>query len=205
MTDHAVVYAIDDDAASRKAVTALVGALGVEAVGFSSAEEFLSAYQGRRPAVIVTDVRMLGMSGVELQEELHRRGVAIPVIVMTAYASTQLTVRAMRNGAVTLLEKPCNENELWEAIRDSLAADREAWQLELQRIDTQARLRLMSEKERQVLDCMIAGDANKVTARKLDVSVRTVENHRRKVFEKMGVDSVAELVRLVLLAEPGES
>lgn len=204
MSEQAVVFVIDDDEPSRKAVRALVGAMGVESVGFHSAEEFLHAYEGRRPACLVTDVRMLGMSGVELQEELIRRGVKIPVVVMTAYASTQLTVRAMKNGAVTLLEKPCNENELWEAIRDALALDRSAVQMDEQQADARTRLATVTDKERLVLDCMVAGDANKVAARKLDVSVRTIENHRRRVFEKMGVDSVAELVRLVLLAT-GES
>ncbi|MAT71313.1 MAG: DNA-binding response regulator [Planctomycetaceae bacterium] len=202
MNEQSIVYVVDDDDMSCKSVVALVGAMGLDARGFSSAEQLLEALPLERPACVVTDLRMVGMSGVELQEELARRNINMPVIVMTAFATTQVTVRAMRNGAVTLLEKPCNENELWEAIRDALAADREACQREEQLADIQERLKSLSDKEQAVMECMIAGDANKVAARKLDVSIRTIENHRRKVFEKMGADSVAELVRMVMEARP---
>ncbi|MCA9238388.1 MAG: response regulator transcription factor [Planctomycetales bacterium] len=203
MTEQAAVYVVDDDEMSRKSVIALVSAMGVDAQGYDSAEGFLAAYQGHRPACVVTDLRMVGMSGVELQEELLGRGVRMPVIVMTAFASTQTTVRAMRNGAVTLLEKPCNENELWEAIRDALATDLETQRLEAEHADIRQKLATLSDKERSVLECMVAGDANKVTARRLDVSVRTVENHRRKIFEKMEADSLAELVRKVMAVDSG--
>ncbi|HMO86554.1 MAG TPA: response regulator [Lacipirellulaceae bacterium] len=98
MNDNPVVYVVDDDDHARKAVMALVAAMDIEHQGFASAEEFLAAYDGRRPACLVTDVRMLGMSGLELQEELRRRGVGIPVVVLTAFASTQAAVRAMRSG-----------------------------------------------------------------------------------------------------------
>ena len=111
----------------------------------------------------------------------------------------------MRSGAVTLLEKPCNENELWEAIRDALAADREAFRRDEQVLAIQRRLDSLSDKERAVLECMLAGDANKVAARRLDVSVRTIENHRRKVFEKTGADSVAELVKMVIAARSDDA
>lgn len=205
MNDTSTVYVVDDDEMSRKSVIALVGAMGVDALGFPSAEEFLAAGKFDRPGCVVTDLRMIGMSGVELQEELARRGIRMPVVVMTAFATTQTTVRAMQNGAVTLLEKPCNENELWEAVRDALAADREAQRREEELKTIRARLSELSERERAVLDCMVAGDANKVAARKLDVSIRTIENHRRRVFEKMGVDSVAEVVRMVVAAESDEA
>ena len=119
MSDQPVIFVVDDDDQARKAVMALVGAMGVETRGYSSAEEFLAAYNGRRPACLVTDVRMLGMSGLELQEELLRRGESVPVIVLTAFATTPGTVRAMKNGAVTLLEKPCRDDELWEALQDA--------------------------------------------------------------------------------------
>lgn len=197
-TDNAVVFIVDDDEQVRKAVKALVEAMGVTSETYPSAEEFLKAYDGRRPACLVTDVRMLGMSGLELQERMIEQGLSMSVIVLTAFATTPTTVRAMRNGALTLMEKPCNDDELWDAIRRGLANDLENFELEQQRSNLKLRLESLTPKEREVLDLMIAGDANKVIARKLDCSIRTVENHRQKVFQKMEADSLAELVRMAV-------
>ncbi len=200
MKDDAIIYVVDDDQPSRKAVLTLVQAMGVRSEGFASAEEFLSAYDGHRPACLVTDVRMLGMSGLELQEQLNEMGITISVVVLTAFASTPTTVRAMRNGALTLMEKPCDDDELWDAIRTGLAADLQQYEQERRRKSIQHRLDSLTPKERQVLQFIVAGDANKVVARKLDVSIRTVENHRHKIFHKMEADSLAELVRIALAA-----
>jgi two-component system response regulator FixJ len=197
-SDDAVVFIVDDDEQVRKAVKALVEAMGVTSETYPSAEEFLRAYDGRRPACLVTDVRMLGMSGLELQERMIEQGLSMSVIVLTAFATTPTTVRAMRNGALTLMEKPCNDDELWDAIRRGLANDLENFQLEQQRTNLKLRLESLTPKEREVLDLMISGDANKVIARKLDCSIRTVENHRQKVFQKMEADSLAELVRMAV-------
>jgi two-component system, LuxR family, response regulator FixJ len=199
--DQPTVYVVDDDAQARKAVTTLIEAMGVETQGFNSAEEFLSGYDGRRPACLVTDVRMIGMSGLELQEELIRRGVDISVVVLTGFATTPGTVRAMKNGALTLLEKPCRDDELWEAIRDGLAADRVARSEQANIGEIQARFDSLTAKERDVLSHVAAGEANKVIARRMDVSLRTVELHRQNVFQKMGADSLAELVRMVVAIE----
>lgn len=196
--DDPIVYIVDDDEQVRKAVTALVEAMGVASESYASAEDFLSAYEGRRPACLLTDVRMLGMSGLELQERMIERGHSMSVIVLTAFATIPTTVRAMRNGALTLMEKPCSDDELWEAIRRGLANDRENYELEQQRALLRQRLDSLTPKEREVLDLMIAGDANKVIARKLDCSIRTVENHRQKVFQKMDADSLAELIRMAV-------
>ena len=200
MTSQAMIYVVDDDQQSRKAVLTLVQPMGIPAKSFASAEEFLKSYDGRRPACLVTDVRMLGMSGLELQEQLNKLGITISVVVLTAFASTPTTVRAMRNGALTLLEKPCNDDELWEAIRTGLTADERNAQLESSRSELLERLNTLTPKEREVLQYIVSGDANKVVARKLDVSVRTIENHRQKIFQKMQADSLAELVRIALAA-----
>jgi two-component system response regulator FixJ len=201
VTTPPIIFVVDDDDLARNAVIALVAAMGIETQAFSSAEEFLAAYDGRRPACLVTDVRMLGMSGLELQEELQRRGETIPVIVLTAFANTPSTVRAMKNGAVTLLEKPCRDDELWEAVRDALASDRQTLATEQSQADVRARMDSLTAKEREVLDFIAVGDANKVVAKKLNCSVRTVELHRRSVFQKMQADSLAELVRMVVTLE----
>ncbi|RIK78257.1 MAG: DNA-binding response regulator [Planctomycetota bacterium] len=201
MSDQAVVYVVDDDAQARKAVATLVEAMGLPVQSYGSAEDFLAAYDGRRPACLVTDVRMMGMSGLELQEELIRQGKPMSVIVMTGFANTPGTVRAMKNGALTLLEKPCRDDELWEAIRNGLAADREAL-AEGQTVDElRRRYATLTAKEREVLKHISAGDANKIVARRMGVSLRTVELHRQSVFQKMGADSLAELVRMVVALE----
>ena len=200
MTSQAMIYVVDDDQQSRKAVLTLVQPMGIPAKSFASAEEFLKSYDGRRPACLVTDVRMLGMSGLELQEQLNKLGITISVVVLTAFASTPTTVRAMRNGALTLLEKPCNDDELWEAIRTGLTSDERNAQLESSRSELLERLNTLTPKEREVLQYIVSGDANKMVARKLDVSVRTIENHRQKIFQKMQADSLAELVRIALAA-----
>ena len=199
--DQSAVYVVDDDAQARKAVATLIEAMGVPTFGFNSAEEFLAGYDGRRPACLVTDVRMIGMSGLELQEELIRRGVDISVVVLTGFATTPGTVRAMRNGALTLLEKPCRDDELWEAVRDGLAADRRTYAIQSNLDEIRRRYDSLTAKEREVLSHVAAGEANKVIARRLDVSLRTVELHRQNVFQKMGADSLAELVRMVVAIE----
>ncbi|MEN1679012.1 MAG: response regulator [Planctomycetota bacterium] len=195
-----IVYVVDDDPASREAVSLLVDEMGVAAESFGSAEEFLERYSGHRPACLVTDVRMLRMSGLELQEELNRRGVHMATVVLTAYADTPVTVRAIKNGAVTLLEKPCRDLELWDAIREALDQDAKRWAEDQRRLEMQSRLEGLSPSERAVLDLLMDGDPNKAIASKLDVSVRTVEVRRQSIYTKMGADSVAELVRRVVEA-----
>ena len=201
----AVVHVVDDDDQARKAVSALIRAAGTPVIGYASAEEFLIRYDGRRPACLVTDVRMLGMSGLELQEELRLRGIDLPVVVLTAFATTGATVRAMQNGALTLLEKPCDDDELWGAVRNALAIDREATATRESIDELRRRRELLTAKEREVLACMAVGDPNKVIARKLGISVRTVEVHRRTVFQKMAADSLAELIRMEIALEGGQS
>jgi len=193
-----MVYVVDDDQQACKAVLTLVQTMGLPAESFASAEEFLETYNGHRPACLVTDVRMLGMSGLELQERLQELGITISVVILTAFATTTTTVRAMRNGALTLMEKPCDDDLLWEAIRAGLASDQQNWEQELRQSGLQQRLDLLTPKEREVLELIVAGDANKMIASKLDVSVRTVENHRQKIFQKMQAQSLAELVRMAL-------
>jgi len=205
MIDHAIVYIVDDDAQARKSVQTLTDSMGVKTKSFASAEEFLQHYDGHRPGCLVVDVRMIGMSGLELQEKLNEMNHSLSIVVLTAFATTPITVRAMRNGAVTLLEKPCDEDQLWDAIRAALAADLRN-STEQQRVDdARQRIAALTPKESEVLECMVAGDANKVAAGKLGISVRTVEIHRRHVFEKLRAKSLPELVRLALLAAPKAS
>lgn len=200
MSDEAIVHVVDDDDGARASVSALVRSLGLTARTYGSAEEFLAKFQPDSPGCLVTDVRMFGMSGVELQEKLVADGILLPVIVITAFAKTQLTVRVMQNGAVTLLEKPYDTDDLWDAIRRALTLDVSRRTARQAQDDARERIDKLNDKEREVLNRVISGKANKVIARELDVSIRTVENRRHDIFAKTGVDSVAELVRLVIMA-----
>lgn len=197
------VFIVDDDGDIREAIATLVTQLGLAATGFESAEAFLDGYRGERPACVVTDVRMLGMTGLELQVELSRRGLLLPVIVLTAHADTPTTVRAMKQGAFTLLDKPCRDSELWEAIRSALQEDVERMRLDTRQRELQGRLALLTPGEQDVLDLLMEGEANKVIAQKLDLGLRTVEARRQSLLKKFEVDSLAELIPLVLLARQG--
>jgi FixJ family two-component response regulator len=202
MTDQATVFVVDDDEQARHSVCALVQSMGLRAQAFASAEEFLASDVSNQPGCLVADIRMRGMSGLELQEELRRRAVWLPVVVLTAYARTPLTVRAMQAGAVTLLEKPYENEDLWDAIRRALAVDAASRAAISHRQELRARLERLTSAERAVLDLIVAGKPNKAIAQRLDVSLRTIENRRRDVLQKLEVESVAELVRLVI--EAGE-
>ncbi len=197
------VYIVDDDDASREAVESLVGEMNVASESYGSAEEFLKDYQGERPGCLVTDVRMLRMSGLELQEELKNRGCTLSVVVLTGFAETPVVVRAIQNGAVTLLEKPCSNYELWDAIRAGLAADAENYEKEQHLERLRNRLDRLTPAEKKVLDRIIGGQANKAIAANLGISTRTVEVRRQQIFSKLEADSVAQLVHLVI--EAGQS
>jgi FixJ family two-component response regulator len=199
------VFVVDDDEQARASVCALVRSMGIRAQPFASAEEFLAADVADEPGCLVTDHRMFKMTGADLLEMLRERGIPLPVVVLTAYADTALAVRVMKSGAITLLEKPYEENALWDAIRNALALDAQQRPQIERRREIQRRLSTLTEKERQVLSLVVAGKANKAIAKELDVSVRTVENRRRDIFEKMEAQSVAELVRMVIEAEGADS
>jgi FixJ family two-component response regulator len=195
------VFVVDDDERARKSVCALVRSLGLRAESFSSAEEFLAHYTPGSPGCLVTDVRMIGMSGLDLQDRLIEQGIRLPVIVLTAYARTRSTVRAIKAGAMTLLEKPYDEEELWDAIRTALAQEAAGRAETQRRREIQERAALLTPAERAVMNLIVQGKPNKVIAKQLNMSIRTIESRRHEVFTKMGVKSVAELVRLAIEGE----
>ncbi len=202
MAGKPTVFVVDDDEHIRTSICALARSMGSPAEAFCSAEEFIENYVDGRPGCLVTDVRMPGMSGLELQEKLRELDVRLPVIVVTAYATIPLTVRAMQGGAVTLLEKPFEENELWDAIRKALAKDAEQRAAREHRRELSRRIERLTPTQREVMDLIVAGKSNKWIANELDVGIRTVESRRREVFEQMQADSLAELVRLAMEATP---
>ncbi len=194
----ATVYVVDDDPAARESVSALVTAAGLRVQSFSSAEAFLQDHRPENPGCLVTDLRMLGMSGLELLEKLQQSDSPLPVILMSAFADVPVAVRAMQAGAVTLLEKPCRNDQLIQAIHKALARDVEQRQSRTRRQEIEQRLATLTQEEYEVMQRMIAGKLNKVVASELLISLRTVETRRHKVLEKMQAESLAELVRMVV-------
>jgi FixJ family two-component response regulator len=200
-TQNSTVFVIDDDEAARLSVCALATSMRVAAEAFASVEEFLAQFDPKRAGCIVADVRMPGASGVDLLAMLAERDAQIPVIVVTAFADTPLTVRAMKGGAITFLEKPCSDHELWDAIREALSRDADHRIARESRRQIRNRLAKLTPDEEQVLDMLVEGKPNKLIAKELDVSLRTIESRRHNIFSKTGTTTVAELVRLVMQAK----
>jgi FixJ family two-component response regulator len=205
MSDQATIFIIDPDESAVAMVRAIAEEMHVPCEAFTQAEDFLAAYTGNRPGCLVTEIRLMGVNGIELQETLAADCISLPVVFVTSHAETRLTVLAMQNGAITVLEKPPSLQELWDAIRTGLTLDEKTRRIDAKHSAIRRRLARLTKKEQQVLDLMIQGKPNKVIASRLDVSIRTVEARRHHIFKKTGTDSVAELVRLILMSEPDES
>ena len=196
------VFIIDDDPAVRQALTVLVRSMHLRAEAYESAQQFLDAFDSGRSGCLLLDVRMPGTSGLELLEQLNRAEVRLPAIVMSAYGDVPMVVRAMKAGALNFLEKPCRDQQLWEAIQEGLRWD--AVHRQHMALHTKAlhRLNRLTPGEREVLRQLVNGKSNKTIAAELGLSVRTIEVRRAKVMKKMKAESLAELVRLTISANP---
>jgi FixJ family two-component response regulator len=201
MNDDSTVFVVDDDAGARESVVALVGQKGLRAEGFPSAEDFLNQYDPSRKGCVVVDVRMSGMSGLELLERLKDRKSSLPVVVITGYADVPMAVRAMQEGAVTFLEKPSQEHELWQAIRMALDIEQTKHAQRRQRAEMEARLATLTEDELEVFRRLLAGHPNKRIAADLDIGLRTVELRRSNIMKKMQASSLPDLVRMAILVD----
>ena len=203
--DKATVFVVDDDEAVRSSLRLLLKSKGIAAVTHASAREFLANYDPEQPGCIILDVRMPGMSGLELQDELNRRGAIIPVIFITGHGDVPMAVEAMQHGAVDFLQKPFSDQDLTDRIQRALAADvRNRAQL-TEKDQIRARLSALTRREIQVLRLVTLGKSNKVVAAELGVSQRTVEIHRAHLMEKMEATSLAHLVRMTMIAGMGIS
>jgi two-component system, LuxR family, response regulator FixJ len=197
-----VVFIVDDDAAVRNSLRLLIKSIGLVPTVLESAREFLDNYDPAQPGCMVLDVRMPGMSGLELQEQLNRLGAVIPVIFITGHGDVAMAVEAMQAGAFDFLQKPFRDQDLIDRIQRALEKDRANRAVLAERSLIRQRLELLTPREREVLDLVTDGKANKVMAADLGVSQRTVEIHRARVMEKMGAASLAHLVRMMMdLAE----
>ena len=192
------VFIVDDDSAVLKGLRLLVKSLRMNVETYLSAQEFLDSYDPARPGCLVLDVRMPGISGLELQEKLRQRNISIPVIIMTGYGEVAVAVEAMKKGAMMFVEKPISDQVLLDQIQKAIAKDARIRQEQAAQKTITSRLALLTSREHQVMGLVIAGKLNKVIARELGVSQKTVEFHRSNIMKKMKVDSLAELVRLVI-------
>jgi len=200
MPADAIVHVIDDDAAVRESVEFLLRASGITARTYDSASAFLHALPAVESGCIVTDVRMPGISGIDLLRRLGEMRIKIPVIVITGHGDVPLAVEAMKGGAIDFIEKPFEDELLLESVRSALNRSRESAGREAERTQLQARLSTLTSRERDVLNGLVAGKPNKIIAFDLAISPRTVEIYRANVMTKMEAASLSELVRMALVA-----
>ena len=190
------VFIIDDEPAVRQSVQWLVESVALNVETFATAQEFLNQYDPDQPGCVLTDIRMPGMCGLSLQEQLRENGCLIPVIVMTGHGDVPTAVRAMKNGAVDFIEKPFNDQELLDLLHSCIEVDRHNREAEQERAVTLSKYNALTPREKEVMGLVVNGHSNKEIARGLDISPKTVEAHRAKLMEKMQAGSVAELTKL---------
>lgn len=191
------VFIVDDDQAVRESLSDLMDSVGLNAETYASAQEFLTRYTPTLWGCLVLDIRMLGMSGLELHDELIRRGSLLPTIFITGHGDVPMAVQAMRRGAMDFIQKPFREQDLLDSINLALENGAKMRDGELERQTVRRQVESLTPREREVMHKIIAGKSNKVIAADLGLSQRTVEVHRANVMEKLHARSLADLVRLV--------
>ena len=195
--DAAVIYVVDDDDAIRDSLRFLLKSVGLGSETYESAADFLESFDPADHGCLVADIRMPGMSGLELQAELNRRHIEIPIIFITGHGDVPMAVNAMKAGAADFIQKPFRDQDLIDRIHKALQADKERSSSRREEMSIRKRLETLTPRETEVMEKVVQGCANKVIALDLGVSQRTVELHRARVMHKMGVRALADLVRLV--------
>ena len=198
MEQQATVWVVDDDKAVLESLQWLMESVGYTVKTFTKAMDFLSTYEPIRIGCLVVDVRMQGMTGLELQESMGKRGIKIPVIFITGQGDVSMAVRAMKAGAMEFLSKPVNNQILLEAVNKAILKDIEIKKQSKQNEHAIALVKTLTPREFEVMGLMVAGKLNKIIAYELGISLSTVELHRAKVMKKTKVRSLAQLVRLVM-------
>ncbi len=199
--DNPIVFVVDDDEAVCESLRLLIGDIGLEVRTFTSAKQFLEQYDPSHPGCLVLDVRLSGMSGLELQSRLTEMAIRVPTIIITGHADVPMAVEAMKAGAIDFIEKPFRDQVLLDSIQKAVDMDLRARRQHKERQDVQSRIELLTQREREVMDRLVAGKSNKSIAFDLGISQKTVDFHRANILEKVGVSSVVELVRLTQRAE----
>jgi RNA polymerase sigma factor (sigma-70 family) len=190
------VFVVDDDPAINEAVAELVELIGLKASTYTSATDFLEDFQPRGPACLVLDIRMPGMSGLELQRKLADAQRSLPVVVITGHGDVRMAVEAMKLGAVEFLEKPFRAQELCDSIQKAIRVDEENWRKRQRQEHVEQTYERLTTAERQVMDLVVAGKTNKLIAEELGLSVRAIEDRRARMMKKLGVTTRAELLNL---------
>lgn len=199
----AVLFVVDDDAAMRRSLAYLFDSAGWRVATFESAHDFLDRYDGHVPGCLVLDVRMPLMSGLELQQTLKDHGIRLPIIFLTGHGDLAMAVRAMKTGACDFIEKPCKDQVLLDAVTRAVQHSIEECRISTQTRTAQTALATLTARERQVAELMAAGKPNKIIARELSISDKTVQVHRHNTMEKLGVHSAAEITHLLMAAKAG--
>ena len=197
----AVLFVVDDDAAMRRSLAYLFDSAGWRVVSFESAHDFLDRYDGHVPGCLVLDVRMPLMSGLELQQTLKDHDIRLPIIFLTGHGDLAMAVRAMKTGACDFIEKPCKDQVLLDAVTRAVQRSIEECRISTQTRTAQTALATLTARERQVAELMAAGKPNKIIARELSISDKTVQVHRHNTMEKLGVHSAAEITHLLMEAK----
>jgi len=198
------VFIVDDDPAIRKSLQLLIEMVGLTVRTFSSATCLLETYQSGDAGCLILDIRMPGMNGLDLQQELNRRCFDLPIIVLTGYADVPSAIRALKSGAVDFLEKPVEEDVLLNHVRRALAVDAQHRRLRSENDLVREKIERLSPGEREVLHLVIEGLSSKEIGHRLHVTCKTVEAHRLRIMKKMEAESVADLVRVVVVFESRE-
>lgn len=194
--ENAIVFVVDDDPSVRKSLGRLIRSVGLAVETFAAAAEFLERHPHKGPSCLVLDVKMPGISGLELQEKLLSQEYAMPIVFITGHGDIPMSVKAIKKGAVNFLSKPFDEKVLLEAVHEALQRDSMARAVREEQEQIHRRLESLTPREYEILTHVITGRLNKQIAYSLDISEKTIKIHRGRVMNKMGVDSVAELVRL---------
>ncbi|MDO8346938.1 MAG: response regulator [Rugosibacter sp.] len=195
------VFVVDDDEVVVRSLRWLIESIKLPVVTFVTARDFLETYRPEQPGCLVLDVRMPGMSGIELQEMLKQRQWDIPVLFITGHGDVQMAVRAIKAGAFDFIEKPFNDQDMLDRIQRALAKDAERRRTDTERIALLRRVESLTQREREVMHLVVDGLPNKLIADQLGLSAKTVEVHRARVMEKMGAHSISDLVKMALKEE----
>ncbi len=190
------VFIIDDDDASSSSLRWLIESIELKAEVFRTATDFIDGYDSPKPGCIILDVRMPGMSGIELQNILRERGIETPIIFVTGHGDIPMAVRAIKNGALDFLEKPFKQQELVDLVHKALAHDGEVRWARTSRAKAAKRIELLTLREKEVLELIAAGNLNKVIAGKLGLSTKTVEAHRAAIMRKLDAKCASDLIRI---------
>ncbi len=201
MDENSVVYVVDDDEAVREGISDLVQGMGLISRSFAAAEEFMLAYTPGKPACLLLDVRMPGMSGMELLSKLADKDILLPTVMVTGHGDIPMVTEALRMGAVDFMEKPFREQNLWTSIKRALANGEAHRNAQAQRADLKNKLSLLTAKERRVLQLLVTGKVDKQIANEIGVTRRAAAFHRANILEKMAAASVVELAASLARAD----